>query len=49
METLHGCVAFFALRDIQPREEITIDYEETYIQTRSVAMRKKLARKNQTK
>jgi len=28
METLHGCVPFFALRDIQPGEEITVDYEE---------------------
>ena len=27
--TLYGHVLFFALRDIQPGEEITIDYEQT--------------------
>ena len=27
--TLHGHLIFFALRDIKPGEEITIDYEET--------------------
>ena len=29
MRTLYGHVLFFALRDIQPGEEITIDYEQT--------------------
>jgi len=29
MRTLYGHVLFFALRDINPREEITIDYEQT--------------------
>ena len=29
MKTLHGHMLFFALRDIQPGEEITVDYEET--------------------
>src|SRR5467141_1041669 len=29
MKTIHGHVLFFALRDIQPAEEITIDYEST--------------------
>jgi SET domain-containing protein len=29
MKTLYGHVLFFALRDIQPGEEITIDYEIT--------------------
>ena len=29
MQTLYGHVLFFALRDIQPGEEITIDYEQT--------------------
>lgn len=29
MKTLYGHVLFFALRDIQPAEEITIDYEIT--------------------
>ena len=29
MRTLHGHVLFFALRDILPGEEITIDYEQT--------------------
>ena len=29
MRTLHDHVLFFALRDIAPGEEITIDYEET--------------------
>lgn len=29
MKTLYGHVLFFALRDIQPGEEITIDYEQT--------------------
>ena len=29
MQTLYGHVLFFALRDIQPGEEITIDYEDT--------------------
>jgi len=29
MRTLHGHVLFFALRDIGPGEEITIDYEDT--------------------
>ena len=27
--TIHGHLIFFALRDIEPGEEITIDYEET--------------------
>lgn len=27
--TLHGHIIFFALRDIRPGEEITIDYEDT--------------------
>jgi SET domain-containing protein len=29
MRTLYGHVLFFALRDIRPGEEITIDYEQT--------------------
>lgn len=29
MKTLHGHILFFALRDIRPDEEITIDYEST--------------------
>lgn len=29
MKTLYGHVLFFALRDISPGEEITIDYEQT--------------------
>jgi hypothetical protein len=29
MRTLYGHVLFFALRDIKPGEEITIDYEQT--------------------
>jgi SET domain-containing protein len=29
MRTLHGHILFFALRDIKPGEEITIDYEMT--------------------
>lgn len=29
MRTLYGHVLFFALRDIEPGEEITIDYEQT--------------------
>jgi SET domain-containing protein len=29
MKTLYGHVLFFALRDIQPAEEITVDYEQT--------------------
>jgi uncharacterized protein len=29
MKTLYGHVLFFALRDIHPGEEITIDYEQT--------------------
>jgi len=29
MKTIYGHVLFFALRDIQPGEEITIDYEDT--------------------
>ncbi len=29
MKVLHGHVLFFALRDIEPGEEITIDYEDT--------------------
>ncbi|HXT63826.1 MAG TPA: SET domain-containing protein-lysine N-methyltransferase [Pyrinomonadaceae bacterium] len=29
MRTLYGHVLFFALRDIQPGDEITIDYEQT--------------------
>src|SRR2546428_9208519 len=29
MKSLYGHVLFFALRDIRPREEITIDYENT--------------------
>jgi uncharacterized protein len=29
MKNLYGHVLFFALRDIQPGEEITVDYEET--------------------
>ena len=29
MRTLYGHVLFFALRDIEPGEEITIDYEST--------------------
>ena len=29
MKTLHGHMLFFALRDIQPGEEITVDYEDT--------------------
>jgi len=29
VRTTHGHVLFFALRDIQPGEEITIDYENT--------------------
>ena len=31
MKTLRGHVLFFALRDIQPGEEITVDYEETLL------------------
>ena len=29
MKNLYGHVLFFALRDIQPGEEITVDYEQT--------------------
>lgn len=29
MKTLYGHVLFFALRDIRPGEEITVDYEDT--------------------
>ena len=29
MKTLHGHVLFFALRDIEPGEEITVDYQMT--------------------
>src|SRR2546422_10513313 len=29
MKTIHGHILFFALRDIRPGEEITIDYENT--------------------
>jgi SET domain-containing protein len=29
MKTLYGHVLFFALRDIRPDEEITVDYEDT--------------------
>jgi SET domain-containing protein len=29
MKTLYGHMVFFALRDINPGEEITVDYEET--------------------
>src|ERR1044071_2679 len=29
MRTVYGHVLFFALRDIRPSEEITIDYEQT--------------------
>jgi SET domain-containing protein len=29
VRTLYGHVLFFALRDIQPGEEITVDYEQT--------------------
>jgi uncharacterized protein len=29
MRTIYGHVLFFALRDIEPGEEITIDYEQT--------------------
>lgn len=29
MKTLYGHVLFFALRDIRPGEEITVDYEQT--------------------
>ena len=29
MKTIYGHVLFFALRDIKPGEEITIDYEQT--------------------
>ena len=31
MRTLYGHVLFFALRDIKPGEEITIDYEQTLL------------------
>ncbi|HEX3142744.1 MAG TPA: SET domain-containing protein-lysine N-methyltransferase [Pyrinomonadaceae bacterium] len=31
MKTLYGHVLFFALRDIEPGEEITIDYEQTLL------------------
>jgi SET domain-containing protein len=31
MKTLYGHVLFFALRDINPGEEITIDYEQTLL------------------
>jgi len=31
MKNLHGHVLFFALRDIQPGEEITVDYEQTLL------------------
>lgn len=31
MRTLYGHVLFFALRDIRPEEEITIDYEQTLL------------------
>src|SRR5580765_5538601 len=31
MQTLYGHVLFFALRDIRPGEEITIDYEQTLL------------------
>jgi len=29
MKTVYGHVLFFALRDIRPVEEITVDYEDT--------------------
>jgi SET domain-containing protein len=29
MRTVYGHVLFFALRDIEPGDEITIDYEQT--------------------
>ena len=29
LKTIHGHILFFALRDIRPGEEITIDYENT--------------------
>jgi len=31
MKTLYGHILFFALRDIRPGEEITIDYEQTLL------------------
>jgi uncharacterized protein len=31
MKNLYGHVLFFALRDIQPGEEITVDYEQTLL------------------
>jgi len=29
VRTIHGHIVFFALRDIRPGEEITVDYEQT--------------------
>jgi SET domain-containing protein len=31
MKNLHGHILFFALRDIQPGDEITVDYEQTLL------------------